>query len=160
MITKSRCIGLCMPESLDRRMLSSKPLSDSELRELSSDIRSCSHHQPSILWKYCQIPTTSPQSASASPQPSHPSMSAQGLIKVLQVHQDKALYSDMIRTKIHLATTPGLSCLNGSVMGQNNRHNESKTKNTKTQILDDDCPGWPRPVLSSSDSICRGWSKL
>ena len=34
---------------------------------------------------------------------------------IFQVHQDKALYSDIIRTKIHLASTPGLSCLNGSV---------------------------------------------
>ena len=156
MITKSRCIGLCMPESLDRRMLSSKPLSDSELRELSSDIRSCSHHQPSILSNLHNVATIRISKSTTL-------TSFNVCTLVLQVHQDKALYSDMIRTKIHLATTPGLSCLNGSVMGQNNRHNESKTKNTNPcsgPILDDDCPGWPRPVLSSSDSICRGWSKL
>ena len=40
-------------------------------------------------------------------------------LRLFQVHQDKALYSDIIRTKIHLASTPGLSCLNGSVIIQN-----------------------------------------
>ena len=42
-------------------------------------------------------------------------------LRLFQVHQDKALYSDIIRTKIHLASTPGLSCLNGSVIIQNSR---------------------------------------
>jgi len=42
-------------------------------------------------------------------------LGAERIVFGYSVDQDKALYSDVIRTKIHLATTPGLSCLNGSV---------------------------------------------
>ena len=107
-----RYIGRCMRESLVPPMLFSKLSRGSVQRELSLDIRSqnqshdhfspknhhiCKHDSFHIITKQSSIPK----------------------LRLFQVHQDKALYSDIIRTKIHLASTPGLSCLNGSVIIQN-----------------------------------------
>ena len=107
-----RYIGRCMRESLVPPMLFSKLSRGSVQRELSLDIRSqnqfldhfspkshhiCKHDSFHIITKQLSIPK----------------------LRLFQVHQDKALYSDIIRTKIHLASTPGLSCLNGSVIIQN-----------------------------------------
>ena len=87
---------------------------------------------------------------------------------IFQVHQDKALYSDIIRTKIHLASTPGLSCLNGSVCISRLFWHRFPFLLIPMII----CPwigviihflkpsGGSGPVLSPGGSICRGWSQL
>ena len=107
-----RYIGQCMRESLVPPMLFSKLSRGSVQRELSLDIRSQNHfldhfHQKVIIIsRHDCFHIITKQSSIPK-------------LRLFQVHQDKALYSDIIRTKIHLASTPGLSCLNGSVIIQN-----------------------------------------
>ena len=109
-----RYIGRCMRESLVPPMLFSKLSRGSVQRELSLDIRSQNHfldhfHQKVIIIsRHDCFHIITKQSSIPK-------------LRLFQVHQDKALYSDIIRTKIHLASTPGLSCLNGSVIIQNSR---------------------------------------
>ena len=103
-----RYIGRCMRESLVPLMLFSKLSRGSVQRELSLDIRSQNQSHDHF----------SPKNHHISKHDSFHIITKQLSIpklRLLQVHQDKALYSDIIRTKIHLASTPGLSCLNGSV---------------------------------------------
>ena len=127
-----RCTGPCTPESLDRRTLSSRRSRGLEPRELSSDIRS----PPPSPFPAKASPDTNNTVIITLDVYFQAGMFACNVIRisltiittnftitatnirirmVVQVHQDKALYSDIIRTKIHLAATPGLSCLNGSV---------------------------------------------